>query len=162
MLVSISGEDRWTENSRCETVGCGAGVLNAATLYNNAKALAAGQLDTMSYLLNELAACNQSWFTNVLLKSDEPCSWILVEVQSHGFLKEGEHIKLWSVESGAANTEENRTLHGHYTSQKFTVNKDIVTEKDFYVQKCSDTGDVCSSLSKVDTEELVNVPATCQ
>lgn len=162
MLVSISGENLWTENSRCETVGCGAGILNAATLYDNAKALAAGQLDTMSYLLNELAACNQSWFTTALLKSDEPCSWILVEVLSHGFLKEGEHIKLWSVESGAANTAENRTLRGHYTSQKFTVNKDIVAGKDFYVQKCSDVGDACSNLSKVDTEELVNVPAACQ
>lgn len=162
MLVSISGENRWTENSRCETVGCGAGILNAATLYDNAKALSAGQLDKMSYLLNALATCNQSWFTNVLLKSDEPCSWILVEVQSHGVLQDGEHIKLWSTDSGAANTAENRTLSGVYTSQKFTLNKDSVAGKDFYVQKCSDVGDVCSNLSKVDKEVLVNVPAACQ
>lgn len=161
MLVSISGENRWTENSRCETVGCGAGILNAATLYDNAKALSAGQLDTMSHLLNELAACNQTWFTNVLLKSNEPCSWVLVEVLSHGFLKEGEHIKLWSVESGTPNTEENRTLHGLYTSQKFTVGKDSVSGRDFYVQKCS-ADDVCSNLSKVDAKELENVPAACK
>lgn len=162
MLVSISGENRWTENSRCETVGCGAGILNAATLYENAKALASGQLDTMSYLLNQMAACNQSWFTNVLLKTDEPCSWILVEVLSHGFLQDGEHIRLWSVESGAANTAENRALSGRYTSQKFTLNKDSVTGRDFYVQKCSDVGDVCSNLSKVDTKELENVPVACK
>lgn len=161
MLVSISGENRWTENSRCETVGCGAGILNAATLYDNAKAFAAGQLDTMSHLLNQLAACNQSWFTNVLLKTDEPCSWILVEVLSHGFLKDGEHIKLWSTDTGAANTAENRTLHGIYTSQKFTVGKDSVSERDFYVQKCS-ADDVCSNLSKVDAKELENVPAACK
>lgn len=162
MLVSISGENRWTENSRCETVGCGAGILNAATLYDNAKALSAGQLDTMSYLLNELAACNQSWFTSVLLKSNEPCSWVLVEVQSLGIVNEDQHIKLWSVEKGADNIAQNRTLRGNFATSKFTVNKDIVADRDFYVQKCDNSDDTCGNLSKLDTSELEDMPVACK
>lgn len=161
-LVSISGEHRWTENSRCESLGCGAGILNAATLYDNAKAFAAGQLDTMSYLLNELAACNQTWFTNTLLKSNEPCSWVLAEVQSFGRVAEDEHIKLWSVEKGADSTVENRTLRGQFTTNKFTVERDMVADRDFYVQKCDNAGNSCSNLSKLDTQELQNIPAACQ
>jgi len=162
MLVSISGENRWTENSRCETLGCGAGILNAATLYDNAKSFSDGQLDTMSYLLNELSNCNQNWFTNILLKSDEPCSWVLVEAQSLGLVAEDQHIKLWSVELGFDNVAENRVLRGQFTTNKFTVNKDIVGGRDFYVQKCENDGGPCGNLSKLDTQDLENVPAACK
>lgn len=162
MLVELSTVSNWIEGGRCDTLGCGAGILDAVKLYNNAQALSEGRLDSMSYLLSELSNCNQSWFTGTLLKSNAPCGWVLVDIKTLGELTEQEHLKLWSVEHGMANTAENRALHGEFTQNKFSISRDEAIGRDFYIQKCADTGDACGEFAKIDSRELENMPAVCQ
>lgn len=165
-LVSISGENRWVENSQCELLGCGAGILNGAKLYENAERMKAGELNTTAYTLNLVSACRQQWAIDNLLPGKSLCDQVTVTLDLFANTKDREVIKLFSVATGTAVAEHQDSSElnwlGDFTKSRFILDKAKFVNQDVYSQLCNvDTGS-CGSLLQVNTKALAEVPAACK
>lgn len=163
MLVSISGENRWTENSRCETVGCGAGILNAATLYDNATRLKNGQLNAATFTLNAVSACRQEWAIANLSEGASLCDQVTITMDQFATLTDRDVIKLFTSAKGAVNGNDTSAMTqvGEYKERRFLVSNAALTGQDVYGQLCNEDTAECGELTKVDVSKLSEKPAAC-
>lgn len=164
-LVYISGKDVFSADSNCAQVGCGGGVLDASLLYDNAKRMAAGELNAAGFTLNAMSACRQAWAVKYLVPGQSLCEHVTVSAGLFVKMSERDEIRLLTAAPGtvvSAQDTSAMTLVGEYTSAEFLVSKSDLAERDTYAQQCDmDTG-VCTDLVKINTTALGTLPEACQ
>lgn len=158
-LIRISGVKRWKENSDCEQLGCGSGILDASLFYDNAEKLMSGTLNTVDYALNSVQPCKQAWAVKYLSRGTNLCNVISVTLDGF-FLSSGEYIEISTSPLGQEPTDLNRTILSNFDKTTFTVDKSDVLNKNVQARKCNNNNS-CSTWFDVGTDNLANAPAIC-
>ncbi|MCF4010647.1 S8 family peptidase [Rheinheimera sp. UJ63] len=165
-LVAISGEHRWSENSRCESLGCGGGILDGVKLYENAEKLQKGELNSATYTLNLISACRQQWAVTNLRQGKKLCDQVSLALEAFSRINDREVIKLYAAEKGAVvnlNQGANSlTWIGDFSQSHFIMDKSTLLNRDVYGQICNIDTNECRLLMRVTTSDLNNVPIACQ
>lgn len=162
LLTHLSGVSRWSDNSRCDMLGCGAGILDAAILYINAKRLDNGELNAATFVLNAVPACRHRWMLQHLPQGTSLCDQVSVEVNTFIDQSDSDVIRVSASDSNNLSPSEELNWIGDFTTKRFVVNKANVLGKVLYAQLCdSNTGD-CSAPVRINTNALDNIPAVCQ
>lgn len=162
MLVQLSGVSRWVSNSRCDSVGCGAGILDAATLYGNAQRLENGELNAATFVLNTVPACRHSWMLQHLPQGASLCEQVSIELNTFVRYREGDVIRLSAAPVNALFQSADRTWIGDFTTRRFVVNKADVLGKTLHAQLCKADTAECSAPVRVNTSALADIPMVCQ
>lgn len=165
-LVAISGEHRWSENSRCESLGCGGGILDGVQLYNNAEKLQKGELNSAVYTLNLVSDCRQAWAVANLRQGKQLCNQVSLALEAFTRMNEREIIKLYAAEKGTAvNLNQgvtSLTWLGDFAQSHFTMDKSTLVNRDVYGQICNIDTDECRLLMRVTTTGLNDLPMACK
>ncbi|QBL10429.1 hypothetical protein E0Z06_13265 [Rheinheimera sp. D18] len=162
MLVQLSGVSRWTSNNRCDSVGCGAGILDATTLYRNAQRFENGELNVASFLLNAVPACRHGWMLQHLPQGASLCDQVSIEVNTFVEQSGQQFIRLSSAEANALSQSATRSWIGDYPTKRFVVQKADVLGKTLYAQLCRADMAECSAPVRINTSALADIPAVCQ
>lgn len=162
MLVQLSGVSRWASNNRCDSVGCGAGILDAATLYRNAQRFENGELNAASFLLNAVPACRHSWMLQHLPQGTSLCEQVSIELNTYVQYRDGDVIRLSAAAGNNFSQSAERTWIGDFTAKRFVVNKADVLGKTLYAQLCQADMAECSAPVRINTRALADIPAACQ
>lgn len=162
MLVQLSGVSRWVSNSRCDSVGCGAGILDAATLYSNAQRLENGELNAATFVLNAVPACRHSWLLQHLPQGISLCEQVSIELNTFVQYQEGDVIRLTAAPATALSQSAEYSWIGDFTARRFVVNKADVLDKTLYAQLCRADMAECSAPVRINTSALADIPAVCQ
>lgn len=162
MLVKLSGVSRWVSNSRCDSVGCGAGILDAATLYANAQRLENGELNAAAFVLNAVPACRHSWMLQHLPQGASLCDQVSIELNTFVQHTEGDVFRLSAAPGNTLSQSAERTWVGDFTARRFVVSKADVLGKTLYAELCrADTAE-CSAPVRINSRALADIPAVCQ
>ena len=158
-LVPISSVSRWVEGSRCETLGCAFGVLDAAKLYKNAQKLQDGTLDNLTLSLNAIPACRQRWMLSNLSKGQKLCDQAVIEMGSMAALRDGDYIEVHAL-SGAQTVEDGLGLLGTYTQATIVMDKSEFAERAVFVRRCN-AERACELPIQLATQSLNDTPEAC-
>ncbi|APD92366.1 hypothetical protein BM525_21140 (plasmid) [Alteromonas mediterranea] len=147
--------------TECETMGCGEGLVDAKALLEAVMQQEDGELNTISFALNEGDECDVTWFVENFGQAVKLCELYSVKFMG-GIDLDDTTYKLISVPKGQdLSTEENQTMIGEYESAKVVL-RDIDAESfDYGVKMCS-AGE-CGDVFEISTVDALpeNKPVQC-
>lgn len=147
--------------TECETMGCGEGLVDAKALLEAVMQQEDGELNTISFALNEGDECDVAWFVENFGQAVKLCELYSVKFMG-GIDLDDTTFKLISVPKGQdLSIDENQTMVGEYESAKVVL-RDIDAESfDYGVQMCSE-GE-CGDIFEISTIDALpeNKPVQC-
>lgn len=147
--------------AECETFGCGEGLVNAKALLEAVMQQEDGELNTISFALNDGDECDATWFVENFGEAVKLCELYSVKFMG-GLTLQDTTYKLVSVPKGQdLSTEENQTIVGEYESSKVVLRDIDAESNDYGVQMCN-AGE-CSDVFEMSTTEALpeNKPVQC-
>lgn len=146
--------DTW--GSTCASGVCGDGIMDAAKLYQVAKAVAAGTANRLEHVLANKEACEQQWYLDHFGHAARLCEMYKLTMMD-GITKEGVKYRLYSVPTGSA-IGVNAEFEGEFSTGTVMLESLTPSTRDYAIQICQ--GGACGDWLKVDAT-AAKKPSIC-
>ncbi|MEG3765023.1 S8 family peptidase [Alteromonas sp. 14N.309.X.WAT.G.H12] len=146
----------------CNTYGCGNGIVDAEALLDAAVKFAAGELNTISFALNEGDECEQQWYLDYFGDAVRLCEMYSVKFLG-GFAQDDAVYRLFSVPQDEDLSDSSyQTLVGEFEGGHVMLQDLDIEGLNYGMQICID--DDCSEVFEMNTANasLENKPVDCQ
>lgn len=152
--LSISARtDTW--GSTCASGVCGSGIMDAAKLYQVAKAMESGTANRLEHVLANKEACEQQWYLDNFGHAARLCEMYKLTMMD-GITKDGVSYRLYSVPTGT-DMNINAELVGEFQTGTAMISS-FVPARDYSIKVCH--GEQCGSALAVDVTNAKK-PAAC-
>lgn len=148
--------------SECAENGCGNGLVNAKALLEAAVKNDSGELNTISFALNEGGDCDAAWFRDHFGGVARLCEMYSVKFVG-GFDQDDAVYRLFSAPAGLDMSDPaNQTLIGEFEKGHVMLQDLQIEGNQFGMQICSDG--LCGDVFEMNSTEaqLENQPVACQ
>lgn len=152
--LSISARtDTW--GSTCASGVCGSGIMDAAKLYQVAKAMESGTANRLEHALANKEACEQQWYLDNFGHAARWCEMYKLTMMD-GITKDGVSYRLYSVPTGT-DMNINAELVGEFQTGTAMISS-FDPARDYSIKVCH--GEQCGSALAVDVTNAKK-PAIC-